>query len=98
MPEGKNRTASDEEPTVQDVRAGFSSASPVVNLEGEKTLPLNDLPSHPFPATMIDNRFEIISEIGRGGIGIAYLANDRGSQNRPVVIKALLEQPDPNEK
>ena len=98
MPEGKNRIGTDEQTTVQDVRADFRSSSHAINLEGERTLPLNDLPSHPFPATLIDNRFEIVSEIGRGGIGIAYLANDQGSQNRRVVIKALLEQPDPKEK
>src|SRR5215510_1379 len=98
MPDGKNRIGSGEDPTLQEAPTGLGGASQPVSLENARTLPLKDAASRPLSAALIDNRFEIISEIGRGGIGVAYLANDRLSQNRPVVIKALLEQPDPNEK
>jgi serine/threonine protein kinase len=41
---------------------------------------------------LIDERFVIQKEIGRGGIGVAYLALDTKEDNKRVVLKALLEQ------
>src|SRR5262249_36169345 len=98
MAEGKNRIGSDERSTTREASVDFGFASGAKDQENASTLPLREAPPRSLYATLIDNRFEIISEIGRGGIGIAYLANDRCTQNMPVVIKALLEQPDPKEK
>ena len=43
---------------------------------------------------LIDDRFAIERELGRGGFGVTYLAFDLQDNRRRVVIKALLEQPD----
>ncbi len=87
------------EPSSSEVKsANLSDGSQAKNQDSTITLPLSEPPSRPLSATLIDNRFQIINEIGRGGIGVAYLAHDECNQNSPVVIKALLEQPDPKEK
>jgi serine/threonine protein kinase len=44
--------------------------------------------------TLIDDRFVIERELGRGGFGVAYLAIDTKDDDHRVVIKALLEAPD----
>ena len=98
MAEGKNSTNSHEPSPAGEASAGFQGASLPTDQDSESTLPLNEAASRPLSAVIIDNRFEIRREIGRGGIGIAYLASDRQSQNKAVVIKALLEQPDTKEK
>jgi eukaryotic-like serine/threonine-protein kinase len=43
---------------------------------------------------LIDGRFISERELGRGGIGVAYLARDTLADNRRIVIKALLERLD----
>jgi serine/threonine protein kinase len=48
------------------------------------------------PLLLIDDRFAVQQEIGRGGIGVTWLALDRRDNDNQVVIKALLERP--NEK
>lgn len=40
---------------------------------------------------VIDNRFEIKSELKRGGMGVVYLAEDRQLHSRKVVVKVLLD-------
>ncbi len=56
-----------------------------------KTLSSGDFISD---ASLIDNRFAIERELGRGGFGVTYLALDLADSQRRVVIKALLDQPD----
>ena len=41
---------------------------------------------------MIDGRYLIERELGRGGIGVVYFARDQQLMGKPVVIKILLEQ------
>jgi serine/threonine protein kinase len=45
-----------------------------------------------YEGTMIDGRYLIERELGRGGIGVVYLARDQQLMGKPVVIKILLEQ------
>ena len=41
---------------------------------------------------MLDDRYLIEKELGRGGIGVVYLARDKQLLSRPVVVKLLLEE------
>jgi serine/threonine protein kinase len=45
-----------------------------------------------YEGMMIDGRYVIERELGRGGIGVVYLARDQQLMGKPVVIKILLEQ------
>ncbi len=42
---------------------------------------------------LFNNRYLIEKELGRGGIGITYLARDKQLHSMPVVIKVLIEKP-----
>jgi serine/threonine protein kinase len=64
--------------------------------DGVKTLTLG--PESTPKLSTVGGRFEIRREIGRGGIGVAYVATDKLNQDRPVVVKALLSQPEVKEK
>ncbi|HEX8634897.1 MAG TPA: protein kinase [Pyrinomonadaceae bacterium] len=44
------------------------------------------------PATTFGNRYVIMRELGRGGIGIVYLARDAALMNRLVVIKVMQDE------
>src|SRR5438132_12890371 len=46
---------------------------------------------------VLNGRYLIEKELGRGGIGIVYLACDQQVNSRPVVIKVLIEQQAQNE-
>lgn len=43
------------------------------------------------PGTILNNRYLVERELGRGGFGVVYLARDKQLVSRPVVIKVLLE-------
>ena len=45
-----------------------------------------------YEGTTLDGRYLIERELGRGGIGVVYLARDQQLMGKPVVIKILLEQ------
>jgi len=48
-------------------------------------------PSPPGPGTTVNARYLIERELGRGGIGVVYLARDLRLHDMPVVIKFLLD-------
>lgn len=52
----------------------------------------NKKPGGPSPGMVLGGRYLIEKELGRGGIGIVYLARDQRIHGRPVVIKLLLEE------
>lgn len=45
---------------------------------------------------LLGDRYRIEKELGRGGVGIVYLARDEHLLSRPVVIKLLLEESNPD--
>jgi serine/threonine protein kinase len=69
----------------KDPVAGDESSSPKVD-ETSTRQPGS------YEGTVLDGRYLIESELGRGGIGVVYLARDQQLMGKPVVIKILLEQ------
>ena len=53
--------------------------------------PDGDGPSRLGPGTTVNARYRIERELGRGGIGVVYLARDLRLHDMPVVIKCLLD-------
>jgi len=49
-------------------------------------------PASSGPGLKLKGRYVIQKELGRGGIGVVYLAHDEQLHSRPVVIKVLLDQ------
>lgn len=49
------------------------------------------------PGMMLDKKYLVERELGRGGIGIVYKAQDKRVYDRPVVIKLLHAESDQNE-
>jgi serine/threonine protein kinase len=53
---------------------------------------MNSRPTGRYEGTMIDGRYLLERELGRGGIGVVYFARDQQLMGKPVVVKILLEQ------
>ncbi len=67
-----------------------NGAAPPV-LSGDET------DSHPFRGFLLDGRYLIKQELGKGGFGAVYLAADQKMVSRPVVVKVLLDEEIQNE-
>jgi serine/threonine protein kinase len=51
----------------------------------------------PYIGIAAKGRFEIERELGRGGVGVVYLAHDHELHEKPVVVKVLLDRPPESE-
>src|ERR1051325_4528748 len=49
-------------------------------------------PEEQYIGTLLKDRYWIEKELGRGGIGVVFLARDKQLLSRPVVIKVLLQE------
>jgi serine/threonine protein kinase len=52
----------------------------------EQTFAFSETPK---TGQLIKNRYRLQKELGKGGMGVVYLAHDMQLHNRPVVIKVL---------
>jgi serine/threonine protein kinase len=52
----------------------------------------NDTPLRIAPGVILDGRYRIVRELGSGGIGVVFLAQDQKLHGKQVVIKVLQER------
>jgi serine/threonine protein kinase len=79
--------SSDDAPVDLSAATITADQSPAISLN-ETSLPsLSSL-----TGTTLDGRYLIQQELGQGGVGAVYLAQDQKLHNKPVVIKVLLEK------
>jgi serine/threonine protein kinase len=65
--------------------------SPSTGLDGETVLPSNNTTGIHNPGDVIDNRYKVIREIGRGGMGVVYEVEDAVTRDRYAVKRLLPE-------
>jgi serine/threonine protein kinase len=76
------------QPTMQPSGSPLPSDAPTIRIE---QLPEQSVRKHGSPFS-IGDRFVVERELGRGGIGVTYLAIDTEDDKRHVAIKVLLER------
>ena len=60
-------------------------------LDGETVLPSNNTTGIHNPGDVIDNRYKVIREIGRGGMGVVYEVEDELAEGRSAIKRLLPE-------
>ena len=66
-------------------------------LDGDTVLPSQNAPGIHVPGVVIDNRYTVIREIGRGGMGVVYEVEDQITTER-YAIKRLLPESAANDQ
>ena len=60
-------------------------------LDGDTVLPIQTAPGIHVPGDVIDNRYTVVREIGRGGMGVVYEVEDAVTSDRYAVKRLLPE-------
>lgn len=85
--------ASSEAPaSSQAVNSPNPSATKVGSVSGSASEPTVIGETDGFIGSTLDGRYFIEKELGKGGVGVVYLARDRKLLDKPVVVKVLLEK------
>jgi eukaryotic-like serine/threonine-protein kinase len=84
-----NQDYKDVSMTTKDYRGPSASTRELPEAPAET---ISAFREDPYVGMLIKDRYLIEKELGRGGIGVVYLARDRQLHSKPVVVKVLLEE------
>ncbi len=88
-----SETVFDEKPRETDPSRALTEVAAASDASVQQTIASSSLGV----GMTINNRYAIEKELGRGGIGVVYLARDQQLLSKRVVVKVLLEESQQNE-